>query len=62
MAARRAAQASIQGEVPVGARLSDMVNAGGGGRCAITLELRKLNPPCAGHPAYTAVRLERRPE
>lgn len=29
----------------------------------IRLELRKLNPPtCPGHPAYSAVRLERGPE
>jgi dihydroneopterin aldolase len=29
---------------------------------AFRLELRKLNPPsCAGHPAYSAVRMERRP-
>ncbi|AVS98440.1 redox-regulated molecular chaperone Hsp33 [Paracidovorax avenae] len=38
------ATASIQGEVPVGARLSDMVNAGGGGRCAITLDPKDRLP------------------
>ena len=33
------------------------------GATAFRIELRKLNPPsCPGHPAYSAVRMERRAE
>jgi dihydroneopterin aldolase len=28
---------------------------------AVTLEVRKLHPPCPGHPRYTAVRVSRPP-
>ncbi|MGE4328805.1 Hsp33 family molecular chaperone HslO [Diaphorobacter sp.] len=38
------ATASIQGELPAGASLSDMVNVGGGGRCAITLDPKNRLP------------------
>ncbi len=38
------ATASVTGEVPVSARLSDMVNVGGGGRCAITLDPKDRMP------------------
>ncbi len=38
------ATASVTGEVPVSSRLSDMVNVGGGGRCAITLDPKDRLP------------------
>ena len=38
------ATASVTGEVPATARLSDMVNVGGGGRCAITLDPKDRMP------------------
>lgn len=38
------ATATINGEVPPGARLSQMVNVGGGGRCAITLDPKDRHP------------------
>lgn len=38
------ATASIQGELPAGASLPDMVNVGGGGRCAITLDPKNRLP------------------
>lgn len=42
-------------------RILDVLGAKIPAATAIRIELRKLNPPgCAGHPAYAAVRLERR--
>ncbi len=38
------ATASVTGEVPLSARLPDMVNVGGGGRCAITLDPKDRMP------------------
>lgn len=38
------ATASVQGEVPAQARLAEMVNAGGAGRCAITLDPKERQP------------------
>lgn len=38
------ATATLVGEVPEGARLSQMVNVGGGGRCAITLDPKDRHP------------------
>ncbi|GKT23383.1 Hsp33 family molecular chaperone HslO [Acidovorax sp. SUPP3334] len=38
------ATASVNGDVPDTARLSDMVNVGGGGRCAITLDPKDRLP------------------
>jgi dihydroneopterin aldolase len=44
-------------------RMADNVRAQFPAVQRIRLELRKLNPPtCPGHPAYSAVRLERGPE
>ena len=38
------ATASVVGELPAGARLPDLVNVGGGGRCAITLDPKDRLP------------------
>jgi molecular chaperone Hsp33 len=38
------ATATVAGELPVDAQLPDMVNAGGGGRCAITLDPQDRRP------------------
>lgn len=38
------ATATVNGTVPEGARLSQMVNVGGGGRCAITLDPQNRHP------------------
>ncbi|BEU97499.1 Hsp33 family molecular chaperone HslO [Acidovorax sp. DW039] len=38
------ATATVNGVVPEGARLSQMVNVGGGGRCAITLDPQNRHP------------------
>lgn len=38
------ATAKVIGDVPADARLTDMVNAGGGGRCAITLDPKERQP------------------
>lgn len=38
------ATATVNGAVPEGARLSQMVNVGGGGRCAITLDPQNRHP------------------
>ena len=38
------ATASVTGELPADARLPDMVNVGGGGRCAITLDPKDRHP------------------
>lgn len=38
------ATATVTGELPAGARLPDMVNVGGGGRCAITLDPQDRRP------------------
>ncbi len=38
------ATATVAGELPVDARLPDMVNVGGGGRCAITLDPQDRRP------------------
>ena len=38
------ATATVNGEVPEGARLSQMVNVGGSGRCAITLDPKDRHP------------------
>ena len=41
---RLRATASMVGELPAGARLPDLVNVGGGGRCAITLDPKDRLP------------------
>ena len=46
------ATAKVMGEVPADAQLSALVNAGGGGRCAITLDPKDKRP---GQQAYQGV-------